>query len=310
MSWLIFIAISVVADSFRLFNDNYISDVYFKGRGAASQKIFYVFFHLIIAIAILLFFKFNPFSIPISTPIILIISGIFSSCAGIFYFKTLEIDNSVNLSIFLQLTSIFYLIFAFIFFNQTISPLQLVAFFIIISASFLIVLRTRKHSRKISLRALLFTILNILIWVIANLIFVSQGNVELNIIIKYAFVLIGKSIGNAIILIIYKKWINRFRYVYQKSQKKVLRPLFVSAFLEVIYGLTYRVAIVIAPSIALASVISDSTKPILIFFLGLLLTLIWPKFGREKLDRKTVLTHLTATILVAAGIILLQFSNV
>ena len=41
MNWLIFVAITLLADSFRIFLDNYVSDFYFKGRGAASQKIFF-----------------------------------------------------------------------------------------------------------------------------------------------------------------------------------------------------------------------------------------------------------------------------
>jgi hypothetical protein len=40
--------------------------------------------------------------------------------------------------------------------------------------------------------------------------------------------------------------------------------------------------------------------------MGLLLTLIWPKFGREKLQKKVILVHFIATILVVIGIVLMQ----
>ena len=40
MTWLILVIITVFVDAMRIFIDNYVSDVYFKGRGAASQKIF------------------------------------------------------------------------------------------------------------------------------------------------------------------------------------------------------------------------------------------------------------------------------
>ena len=63
-----------------------------------------------------------------------------------------------------------------------------------------------------------------------------------------------------------------------------------------------------APSVALASAASDSTTPIMIFFMGIVLTILWPNFGREKLNRKSVLVHLIATVLVVAGIILIQNS--
>ena len=41
MSWLIFVITSFLFDSSRIFIDNYISDFYFKGKGAVSQKLFY-----------------------------------------------------------------------------------------------------------------------------------------------------------------------------------------------------------------------------------------------------------------------------
>ena len=69
---------------------------------------------------------------------------------------------------------------------------------------------------------------------------------------------------------------------------------------------TYRAALATAPTVAMASVASDSSEPIVIFFMGLLLTLLWPKFGREKLDKKSIIVHLVATALVVTGIIILQ----
>ena len=101
-------------------------------------------------------------------------------------------------------------------------------------------------------------------------------------------------------------WRRRFRSVVKSSRKKVLTPLSIDFILNLIKDFTYRSALVLAPSIALASAASDSAEPIVIFFMGLLFTLIWPKFGREKLNRKSVIVHLIATILVVAGIILIQ----
>ena len=86
----------------------------------------------------------------------------------------------------------------------------------------------------------------------------------------------------------------------------MLRPLSINCLVRVVQQFAYRGALIAAPTVAIASVASDSAEPIVIFFMGLLLTLIWPKFGREKLQRKTVLVHLIATILVVVGIILLQ----
>ena len=49
MNWLIYTAASVLSDSSRIYIDNYISDYYYKGKGAASQKYFYAIAFIILA---------------------------------------------------------------------------------------------------------------------------------------------------------------------------------------------------------------------------------------------------------------------
>lgn len=50
MNWLIYTAASVLSDSSRIYIDNYISDYYYKGKGAASQKYFYAIAFIVLAI--------------------------------------------------------------------------------------------------------------------------------------------------------------------------------------------------------------------------------------------------------------------
>ena len=50
MNWLIYTAASVLSDSSRIYIDNYISDYYYKDKGAASQKYFYAIAFIILAI--------------------------------------------------------------------------------------------------------------------------------------------------------------------------------------------------------------------------------------------------------------------
>ena len=102
------------------------------------------------------------------------------------------------------------------------------------------------------------------------------------------------------------KWHKRYRAVAQRSHQKVLRPLCFSFAFCVTKDFTQYSAPILAPSVAIASVVADSSKPIVIFIMGLILTALWPKFGREKLTRRSIAIHLIATILIVVGIILLQ----
>lgn len=308
MNWLILVLITVIFDSSRIFIDNYISDCYFKGKGAVSQKLFYGYAFIVLAAILMLAtgVDFSNF-----TPIVLfLLSGIMHSFAGIPYYRALELDDSTNLGIFIQLAPVIYLIMGWLFLGESFSVLQLVAFAVILSGPLLIIMTTRKRSRKVKIKAVFCAFLYVLIAVSANILFVKENNNAENIsfFTEMAFVFLGKGIGNLIIMYSMPKWRRRFLSVVKNSHKKVFRPLFSSCILGVTKDFTYRAALFLAPSVALASAASDSTTPIIIFFMGIVLTLIWPRFGREKLNRKSVLVHLIATVLVVIGIVIIQSS--
>lgn len=306
MSWLILVAIAVIADSLRIFIDNYSSDVYFKGRGAVSQKIFNGLAFPVVSLIILAVTGFDFGGIDVIVGLLLGLSGFIYGIAGIPYYRALELDDSTNIGIFTQLSPVLYLFFGWFLLDQTFSPMQLVAFFVILSAPFLIVFTTSKKSRKVKIKAVINAFSYVFIAVLANILFVKISNDGQNFITTIALVLLGMGIADLVIVFASLKLRRRFCEVNRRSHYKVLRPLSINCLVRVVQQFAYRGALIAAPTVAIASVASDSAEPIVIFFMGLLLTLIWPKFGREKLQRKTVLVHLIATILVVVGIILLQ----
>lgn len=306
MSWLIFVVIAVIFDSLRIFIDNYTSDVYFKDKHAVSQKLFFGYLFTIAAVIVATISGFDFLNIPITTFALLLLAGFFHSFSGIPYYKALEIDDSTNIGIFIQLSPVLYLIFGWFLLDEAFSPLQLLAFIIILAGPLLIVFSSRKRSRKIKMRAVFYAAIYVLIDVIGNIIFVKENLSGINFLTEIAIIFLGKGIGNLIIVYCRPKWRKRYKNVVKSSKKKVYRPMLFNFATTVIKDFAYRGALTAAPAVAIASVASDSAEPIVIFFMGLLLTLIWPKFGREKLQKKIILVHFIATILVVIGIVLMQ----
>ena len=311
MNWLVLVAAAVLFDTFRIFIDNYISDVYYKGREVAAQKMFSAYAKTIIGAIILgiSIYNFGFGQLDLPTALLLILSGVLSSIAEIPYYVALGIENSTNLGIFIQLAPIFYLVLGWLLLGETFSPIQLIAIAVILIAPLLIVMTSRKRSRKVKLRAILFAFLYVIISVIGNLIFVkvNAGELETSILIEeIALVVLGVGLTDMVTMLVLPKWRKRYYHVKKASKNKVLVPLGASLTVGVLKTFAGRMAFIAAPAIALASAASDSIEPIVIFFMGLVLTLIWPKFGREKLDKKTVLVHLVATVIVVIGIVLIQ----
>lgn len=307
MNWLVLVAIAVVADAIRVFTDNYITDVYFKGKDSVSQKHFYGWFFVVLSIVMLFIFPVDIHLTPLYLIGLLVLAGCLNSFAGIPYYRAIEMDDTTNIAIFVQLAPIVYLILGWIAFHESFSPHQLLGFAIILCGPFLVIATTRKRSRKTKIKAAIQAALYVVISVVANLIFVKTSDVtEMSFVQDMIFIFLGKGIGNIIICGFKPTWIQRFNTVVKKTKGKMLRPLIINAIIGVTKDFTYRAALTLAPAVAIASVATDSASPIVVFFLGILLTIIWPAFGREKLDKKSVLVHLIATVLVVAGIIILQ----
>ncbi len=308
MIWLILVGVTVVVDSIRIFIDNYVSDVYFKQRDAVAQKYFYGFMYIITSIILLFALQIDLFSADWSVVGVIMLCGVISSISGIPYYRALELDDSTNFGIFMQVAPVLYLVLGWFVLGEKFSPVQLISFAIILTAPVLIVATARKRSRKIRLRAVFYALLYTIIAVIGNIIFVKVSGDGDYLWTEMPFFFFGKGVMNIISVLTHPKWHKRFKTVSKASNRKVYMPMTINHVLGVVADFAYRSSLVLAPAVAIASAVSDSVEPIAIFFMGILLTLIWPKFGREKMDRKTVFVHLIATSLVAAGILILQLS--
>ena len=306
MSWLIILAIDVISDALRIFIDNYVSDVYFKEKGAVSQKIVSGIVTPILGIIILIFTGFSFTETPLISIILLLISGVLGSLAGIPYYRALEIDDSTNIGIFFQFSPILYLIIGWIIGDEQFSIIQLLACFIILAAPLLVVITAKKRSRKVRIKAALLAFISIIFYVASGETFI-QGNVDgINIFSEIGLVLTTKGLTDLLIIGSRRKLRHRLAKVVKSSRRKVLFPINISIIMRVIQEFSYRIGLIIAPSVAIASAASDAVEPAVIFFMGLLLTILWPKFGREKLQKKTVFVHFIATVLVAIGIVILR----
>lgn len=306
MNWLVVLAIAVISDALRIFIDNYVSDVYFKEKGAVSQKIVSGIVTPILGIIILIVTGFNFTEIPPVALALLLMSGVLSSVAGIPYYKALEIDDSTNIGIFFQFSPILYLIIGWIIGDEQFSIIQLLACFIILAAPLLVVITAKKRSRKVRIKAALLAFISIIFYVASGETFI-QGNVDgINIFSEIGLVLITKGLSDLLIIGSRRKLRRRLTKVVKSSRRKVLFPINISIVMRVIQEFSYRIGLIIAPSVAIASAASDAVEPAVIFFMGLLLTILWPKFGREKLQKKTVLVHFIATVLVVIGIVILR----
>ena len=100
-------------------------------------------------------------------------------------------------------------------------------------------------------------------------------------------------------------WQNRMKYIWRHKKWQFLASEGINQIICIIAEFLSRYALIIGIA-SLVSVTYNVLELIFTFILGIILSIIWPKFGREKLNRHIILAHLVATILATIGIILIR----
>jgi hypothetical protein len=308
MLWLFLSIFVAAAAAICTFIDNYISDVCFKGKLPQAQKIFGILTYTVTCIVLAIVFPIQQ----MDWHLILIFfgTGILSSLGAIAYFKSFNSEDATGVTIFIQLAPIMYLIAGWTLLGEHITFMQIIAFVLLIAAPVIVVLFSSKRSQKLRARAAMLIAIYLLFVVTANIIFIAVvGNEEANTGIDFHtaffYAMLGKLVTNFTLTLMFKSWRQRFRYVVKTHRFRLIGPMIITASLFVTLDLVYRLALTIGP-VALVSATANSLQLIITFFLGIVLTLIWPIFGRERLRARAILVHLIATVLAVTGILILS----
>lgn len=308
MIWLILTGAATILASLYGFLDNFITDTIFKGRHAQAQKIFFGGAYLLTALIIFLLFEVQ--AVPIAIALFLILSGIIATLSSIPYYMALSKDDTTNVTLLEQFSPIFYLIFGRFILGEQIGGAQLAAFLIVLAAPLLIVLSSKKRSKGNLIKTAGYVLVQVTIASLAHTLTAKYGaGVTPETMLFYLF--IGKGIGDIIETVVVKKWRERWLHVWRKNHTspKFWLTMVIDHLLYVGYDACYFTALILAPTIAIAPAIIKTAKPILVFIFGIIFSILWPNFGREKINKRAVRIRLIATTLAVVGVVLMQLAK-
>ncbi|MDR3298350.1 MAG: EamA family transporter [Candidatus Nomurabacteria bacterium] len=302
MLWLTLAILVALGWSFGVFIDNYNTDVNFKGRLPQGQKVFSAVAYTLTAVLIAVFWPILP--IEIVPLLLLVLSGVLASVASVPYYNALKSENATGATIFAQLAPVMYLIAGWVFLGQEITLMNIVAFLVILAAPVIVIASTGKRHKRLEFWATGMLMLYLLLCVASNLVFIGAEN-GLDFVSAFFWFMVGKALTDIILVTIFKKWRVRFMNVLRERKLKLLMPMLINQGIYTFTEVGYRLALTLG-SVAIVSVVTNAAQLIITFVLGLVLTWIWPNFGREKLKKRTILAHLVATVVAVVGIVLLQ----
>ena len=302
MLWLILCLTAALTWSVSAFIDNYQTDVIFKGKTPQAMKVLNGPVYIAIAIIVGLIMQIPMPSL--SQIGLLILSGALSSVGALAYYQALKNEEATGAAIFYQLQPVLFLIVDFLIFGETITLKQVLGFIIILLAPIVVVFtRKRAKSRKMALHAAALLILYVIIATASAEIAVrsADGVDYRSVFVIYLF---GRGLTDCLLGLV-PKYRKRHKYIMKKSPKVYVGTVILNQCLCAFADFIYRYGLVLGVA-ALASAIANAAELIMTFVLGIILSLIWPKFGREKLHRHLIIAHVVAVILCVAGIIIIQ----
>ena len=303
MQWLLLSLVAALAWSFGSFIDNYLTDVVFSKKTPQSMKIANGISYIIVALVLL--FVAPPAPIETWQALLLIASGVLASFSSIPYFMGLKNEEATGATIYYQLIPVIYLLVGWLVFREPISLRQIIGFVVIIIAPVIIIFsRKRPRSRRKEVVSALFLLLYVAFNATSGILSTKVGG-ELPFTTVFFYLLIGRGFMDIFLFATNKSWQQRIKFILRRKRAQFLSLITINQVLTVVAEAASRMSL-IAGVAALASVVANASQLILTFVLGIILTAIWPKFGREKLNRHVIIAHLLAVILCVSGIIILQ----
>ncbi len=145
-----------------------------------------------------------------------------------------------------------------------------------------------------------------LFFVGSDTVFILSGE-NFNFPTGFFYFLIGRIVIDIILAIIMKSWRIRIKNVVREFRGRVIRTAIMNEAVDLSANLIWRIAILSVP-IALATALENTTQLIATFLFGVVFTIVWPRFGREKLTKRTVSHHLLALVFSIIAIFLIQFA--
>jgi drug/metabolite transporter (DMT)-like permease len=304
MLWLVVTLISAVFYSLAAFLDNYIADVHFRRLDKSAIVSFALISSFIMSIVILFFFGFDALNLGTMPIILLIASGVSDIIGYILYFLSLRGEGATDVAVLQQFSPVFALILGLIFLYEDIQLTKIVAFLLILSAALIIIFGINKKTTKIGLKSGILMVIASAFWAGSNILFrIGAGD---NDFFPSLFWLgIGTFVSVAFILAVKKRWRTDLKKYLKTGWVRKSSLNIANRLLTEIGNILQRYGFLFA-SVAIVSATKNVSFLIITFFLGLVLSRISPRFGREKLTKRSIFVHLIAVLLAAGGIAILN----
>ena len=298
MSWLFFAFSGPVLWAISVHLDKYLVERFFKDSNVAVLLVFTAFIGLVM-LPFIWYFEPAVVRLDIKSIAVIGVSGLLYMGGMLFYLRALQSDEASVVAPFFQASPLFGYVLAYLVLGETLSPRQMAGGALIIIGALTVSIRLgERRALKLRLAALMLTCGFVL--AVATLIFKIFA-VKVTFWTTTFWLFVGEAVFGAVLLMI-GSYRREFTALLRRNTGALLSINASNELINLGGGLGNRYALLFAPLSIVQAI--GSTTTLFVFAFGVVLSLAYPRLGRENLSGRELAQKGLAAVLVAAGVAL------
>ena len=299
MRWLLFAILGPLSWAVSTHIDKYLVDKYFRDSNTAVLMVFTAVVGLL-ALPVIWYFDPGVIALPPTATAVMIFSGILYMGAMLFYLRAIQSEEASAVAPFFQLSTIFTLLLAYLFLRESLGLYQLMGIALIVVGALTVSTNGGAFLEGFKMRLLGLMTAATFIIALSSVLFKYFALAE-NFWGTTFWTFVGEGIFGAAVML-FPTYRAQFVTLFRQSPGAIVGINAANELINLGGGLGVRFASLLAP-VALVSAVA-STTTLFVFALGVVLTLFFPKFGREDLSAHNLMRKGIAALLVSAGVLL------
>lgn len=299
--WLLYAFSGPVLWALSTHIDKYLVDKYFRHSDTAVLMVFTAFLGVI---ALPVIWVFEPKVMTLSTVAIgvMTLSGILYMGAMLFYLRAIQSEEASVVAPLFQASTLFTFLLGLVVLHELPHWPQLMGVVLIIGGAIGLSLDKHLHLASFKPRLVLLMLAATFAVALSGVVFKFFAvNDEFWSTTFWTFV--GEGLFGVAILAV-PKYRRQFVTLFRRNPGAVIGVNAANELINLGGGLGVRYASLLAP-VALVSAVSATTT-FFVFLFGILLTVFFPKFGREDLSARNVIQKAVGGVLIMAGVVMIQ----
>jgi uncharacterized membrane protein len=299
MSWLVYAFSGPVLWAASTHIDKYLVERYFKHSSVAVLLVFTALIGLVV-LPCILYWQPAVLNLRARDILVIIFSGVLYMTAMYFYLRALQAHEASVVAPFFQAGPLFAYALAWLVLGETLTHPQLLGGGLIVTGGLLLSFQPGGGRLRLSLVMLMLACAFVLaVSAVIFKVFAIRDEFWSTAFWTYS----GEALFGIWLLALPGPR-RQFLALLRRNTGAVLSVNAANELINLGGGLGMRYALLLAP-LSLVQAIG-STTTLFVFMFGVVLSLLWPAFGREDLSWRNLLQKSASALLIAAGVVLIN----